>query len=244
MPDETNMTPEELAAVEAASATEEAFDNGPREIDILKDRATKLGVAFSPNIGIDKLKERIEEHLAKDDDKGEGEAVVKTASPAQEASDPSKPRAGEIPPLDVILQMDDMDILSFPKHLRTRIIRAKQRSENLKLVRCQIHNNNPAKNDLKGEILTAANKYVGVVKKFIPFGDVTQGGYHVPFILLEQIKRRKYQKISVVKLPNGMEQVNQSLAPEFTIVELPPLTKDQLDELALRQSAAERVGLI
>jgi len=231
---------------EEATASEDAFDNGPTRLESLKQKANAMGLKHSPNIGEETLAQKIKEEEAKfSKDPLEQEAVqTKTLAPKAKTSDPRVPRKGETPSLEKMLLMDTDDVLEYPPHLRTRIIRAVQRHRGLKLIRCQIYNNNPAKNDLKGEILTISNKYIGVVRKFIPFGEDTEKGYHVPQILYDMLKRRKYQRVTTVKNPDGTERVVQSMTPEYTINVLPPLTQAELNELAIRQAAAERVGLV
>lgn len=209
------------------------MDQGPSRLDALKQRAKALGINHSPNIGEDTLATKIEEFLSKDEDEDK---------PKEKEYRHPKADIDKIPSLEVILQMTSEDILGYPEHLRTRILRAKQRHECLKLIRCQIHNNNPAKNDLHGEILSVGNKYVGTVRKYIPFGEKTENGYHIPKILFDMIKNRKYQRVKSIKNPDGTERVDTTLAPEFTLTILDPLTKEELNELKLRQEAVKAAG--
>ena len=111
----------------------------------------------------------------------------------------------------------------------------------MKLIRCRIYNLNPSKRDLQGEIVTVGNKYLGSVKKFIPFGEATDNGYHIPNILYEELKRRRFQSITT-KSVKGQIVVNNRMVPEYSLEVLPQLTKEQLKELADKQGAAERLG--
>lgn len=113
--------------------------------------------------------------------------------------------------------------------------------EQMRLVRCRIYNLNPQKNDLRGEIITVGNKYLGTVRKFIPFGEVTDGGYHIPMCIYKELKGKKFQQIRT-KSKNGQIEVSRRMVPEYNIEILPPLTKDELEELALQQAAAERLS--
>lgn len=61
--------------------------------------------------------------------------------------------------------------------------RANAHLEEMKLIRLRIANMNPAKADLNGEIFTVANKVIGTVRKFVPYGDATENGYHVPNVI-------------------------------------------------------------
>ncbi len=48
--------------------TEELNEFEPQEIDLLKSRATDLGIRFSPNIGVDKLRTKVNEKMNPDVD--------------------------------------------------------------------------------------------------------------------------------------------------------------------------------
>ena len=107
----------------------------------------------------------------------------------------------------------------------------------MRLVRLRITNMDPKKKDLPGEILTVANDYLGTVRKFIPFGEVTDNGYHVPYCLYMMMKERRFLNIRTTK-KNGQIQVSSGWATEFAFEELPPLTQHELDRLAAAQAAA------
>lgn len=48
----------------APAASLEAFDKGPSELDVLKERATKYGITYSPNVkNPEILRQKIAEHL-------------------------------------------------------------------------------------------------------------------------------------------------------------------------------------
>ena len=107
------------------------------------------------------------------------------------------------------------------------------------LVRVRIQNLDPKKANLPGEILTVANEYLGTVRKFIPYGEATDDGYHVPVCLLNQLKERTFVQIKTVKNKNGRGTVTQTAdVREFAIEVLPPLTPDELAKLASAQAAA------
>lgn len=72
-------------------------------------------------------------------------------------------------------------------------LRDSQTAEHLALVRCRVYNLNPAKADLPGEIISVANRFIGTVRKFIPFGEATENGYHIPRVLVEDLKSRQFQ---------------------------------------------------
>lgn len=120
-------------------------------------------------------------------------------------------------------------------------IREKLIKEKTALVRCRIANMNPAKAELHGEFITVANKFIGTITKFIPFGDATENGYHIPRVIYEDLKRRKFQQIKT-KRKNGNIELDNRMVSEYAIEILPPLTQEELDDLAAAQAAASRVS--
>ena len=111
--------------------------------------------------------------------------------------------------------------------------RAEKQKEAMRLVRCTISCNNKNKSEFSGEIFCARNKILPEVKKFVPFGVPT----HIPLILLNMIKEKRYQVFRTKKLPNGQTVKEPSLIPEYNIQELPPLTQQELDAIARKQLA-------
>lgn len=112
------------------------------------------------------------------------------------------------------------------------------RLENTRLVRVRIQNLDPKKKDLPGEILTVANDYMGTVRKFVPYGEATDNGYHIPYCLYKLLKSRKFLHVSVKKGRNGKERVEQQWVREFAIEILPQLTEEELKQLGQAQLAA------
>lgn len=210
----------------------------PSELDLLKQRAKVMGVQHSPNIGVEALKKKIEAKL-----EGENPSdPVMAATVAAGAAPAPAVKADKITPA-IALAMTDEEVRALSPTKMKQALRHRIHAEEMKLVRCQIYNNNPSKSDLGGEIISVGNKYLGNVKKFIPFGEATEPGYHIPNILYKNLLRRKYQQVKSVKQNDGTEKVSTRMVPEYTVVVLDPLTEDELKELALKQSAAERVGL-
>lgn len=219
---------------------------GLTELDALKLRAKTLGVSHSPNIGVDTLRAKIEEHVAKLEaarSPTETPQVMQESVMQTPALQPTAPvNRNALPKMSVMLNMTTDELLRFPEKRRQQIIRARMQHTEMALVRCQIYNNNPAKTDLHGEIFSIQNKYLGVVRKFIPYGDATENGYHIPRILMNMLKSKKYLQVRTLKEANGFERVEKRIVPEFTIRELPPLTREELDKLANVQKARASVS--
>src|SRR5699024_1533437 len=114
----------------------------------------------------------------------------------------------------------------------------KIRAEQTRLIRVRIQNLDPKKKDLPGEIITVANEYMGTVRKFVPFGEVTDNGYHIPYCIYEFLKNRKFINITTRKGKNGLPDIRATEAREFSIEVLPPLTEAELAQLAQAQIAA------
>lgn len=114
----------------------------------------------------------------------------------------------------------------------------KIRAEQTRLIRVRIQNLDPKKKDLPGEIITVANEYMGTVRKFVPFGEVTDNGYHIPYCIYEFLKERKFINITTRKGKNGLPDTRATEAREFSIEVLPPLTEAELAQLAQAQIAA------
>jgi hypothetical protein len=112
-------------------------------------------------------------------------------------------------------------------------------AEQMRLIRCHIVNLDPKKKDLPGEIISVANERLGNVRKFIPFGEVTENGYHIPYVIYKMLEKRKFLQIRTRRDPRtGTNVTTQAWVKEFSIRVLDPLTKEQLRDLAQAQIAA------
>lgn len=108
-----------------------------------------------------------------------------------------------------------------------------------KLIRVRVSCMNPAKREWEGEVITVANSVVGTFKKYVHFDN--DEGWHVPQIILDQLKERKCQVFQTTKDQRGNRIRKGKLVNEFSIEILPPLKQPELEELARRQAAAHSV---
>lgn len=186
------------------------------ELKLLKERAKLMGLAFSNNISIETLKAKIEEKMngGKTEDDKSADAKAPQANPlAGQSTAPVK----------------------------TKSLRQHLRDEEMKLIRVRITNMDPKKADLRGEVLCVANEYLGNVKKFIPYGEATDNGYHIEHCLYKTLRDREYLQIREVKgdKSNGnTPRIEKRWVREFAIEVLPPLTAKELEELKIAQLAA------
>jgi hypothetical protein len=183
------------------------------ELALLKQRANMMGIRFSNNISLDTLKERIRQRMENE--------VVPAAEP----------------------EVDDFPVVGAVKPVlpaaKAQTLRQRLYQENMRLIRLRITNLDPKKRELPGEIFTVANEYLGTVRKFIPFGSVTDSGYHVPYVIYKALKKRQFLSISTRKIPGtDKTSVEQRLVAEFALEVLPPLTSQEIAKLAASQAAA------
>lgn len=172
----------------------DTIENSVSELDILKQQADTLGIKYSPNIGVETLKNKIS-------------AVIE--APVEEKTETQKVDARQA------LWNDAM-----------------------RLVRLEIHNVNPAKSSLKGEFYTVANKIIGKVTKFVPYGDAGKS-YHVPNCIYQLLEEKRYLAFrDDSSAPNGKKT---ELIPEFNNKVLTPLTQKELEELKKAQLAGNHI---
>jgi hypothetical protein len=218
--------PEAVVSEPKVEVTEEMK---AQERELLMSRARLMGIEFSNNIGTDTLRERINKKL----DEPETSVVAPVeAKVGAQAPNPLAPAGAEINALTG--QIGEAP----KKSLRETIY-----DEQMKLVRVRITCMDPKKKDLQGEVLTVANEYLGTVRKFVPFGEATEGGYHIPYCIYTMLKEREFLNIRTTKDPRtGLPRVESNYAKEFAIDVMDPLTPDELNRLATAQAAAGSIG--
>lgn len=207
---------------ETQNQAEEQTNAPADELTVLKQRATMMGIAFSNNISAATLRKKIEDKMA---------------------GEPETPDVSDQPNgLEAAAAVADAKDTTPATTKKPQSEYEKQYAEQMKLVRCRITCLNPGKKDLPGEIFTVANKVLGTVRKFIPYGEVTDDGYHIPYILYKTLDEKKFLHIrSTRDRRTGTPQVHTSWAKEFAIEVLPPLTPEELQKLATAQLAAGSV---
>ncbi len=208
------------------------------ELSLLKDRARAMGVPVPNNISVETLKARIEAKMNGDTaDSTTGSGGGENPNTDADDADPSNP---DKTPAETNLgdQMILKDGRPTVVPVRQRTLRQMLHEDQMRLIRCRITCLDPKKKDLPGEIFTFANEHLGTVRKFIPFGEQTDDGYHIPFCLYRMLKRRTFLHIKTGKDRKGRDQVSTRYVSEFAIEVLPPLTQGELAQLATTQAAA------
>lgn len=210
---------------EAPSETPDEADDLPKvdELTMLKDRARLMGITHSNNIGVEALRDKIAAKLSETSDEGDDEEE-------EEDTQPTSNVTGEDP--------QKASLVLNPNPNKKLTLREYQLQEQLKLVRVRITCLDPKKKDLHGEILTVANEFIGTVRKFVPYGEYTDNGYHIPYCLFEHLREREFLNVRTRKGKHGTTVVERGYVREFAIEVLPPLTQEDLAKLSASQMAA------
>lgn len=114
---------------------------------------------------------------------------------------------------------------------------ARMRAECLKLIRVIVTPMDPMKRNYQGEVISVSNSLLGVVKKFVLFN----APYHLPKILVDELREKKFQTFQTKKAPGGQEIRQAKSIPAYGIQELAPLTPEELKELGKIQQARSSI---
>lgn len=194
------------------NADEQAVD----ELTLLKERAKVMGIPFSNNISLETLRKRVADKMEEKDEAPEVNALT---------GDPEIAQAMVAKPLN--------------QQANAIALRKLVYAEQMRQVRVRITNMDPKKKDLPGEIWTVANEYLGTVRKFVPYGEQTDDGYHIPYCLYRLLDSKRFLHIRDVKdRTTGIVRQDKVWAKEFSLDVLPTLTQAELDRLAAAQAAA------
>lgn len=194
------------------NADEQAVD----ELPLLKERAKVMGIPFSNNISLETLRKRVADKMEGKDEAPEVNALT---------GDPEIAHAMVAKPLNQKANEVALRKLMYATQMRQ--------------VRVRITNMDPKKKDLPGEIWTVANEYLGTVRKFVPYGEQTDDGFHIPYCLYRLLDSKRFLHIRDVKdRTTGIVRQDKVWAKEFSLDVLPTLTQGELDRLAAAQAAA------
>lgn len=182
---------------------------------MLMQRARMMNVKFSNNIATDKLRARVA-------------AAMEGQTASEEEDEPEE--VVDVNPLASTSAASTTKPVSFRKRIR---------DENMRLIRVRITNLDPKKADLPGEVITFSNEVLGTVRKFIPYDDTSDEGYHIENCLYKLLKSRKFAQIQTKKdKRTGRPVTSVRHVPEFNLEVLKPLTKLELENLANEQRAS------
>jgi hypothetical protein len=216
--------------------TEIAAPSPEAQKNLLLQRAKLMGLRISPNIGLDALRAKVNAAL----DEEEPEELPTTATEPESKPEEEPEELPVVAPVARVWETPRAKAAAavLPVPETTAQKRNRLQKEAMKLVRIRVTCLNPNKKDLPGEIFTVGNRFIGTVKKYIPFGDQTENGYHVPYCLFEHLKDRKFLHIRTNKTKRDGIVVQTGYVPEFAIEVLQQLTPKELGQLAARQAMA------
>lgn len=234
------LTPNELKELTAKTEDKEA----------LREIATHVGATFSGNTGVSTLKEKINEIIdveiaaleAENDPDPEDENTsvdpVTAALLAQNAEVDLEEdvHVEQVRVKYTKAQMLEMDAAQVKDPiLRRQVIRAQA----LRMLRVRITNLDPADASVPSTLVTCYSRYTGKVSKIIPHdADFYEHGYHVPKIIIDELKTRTYNMRKEVKSRGttiGVKEYKTVTAKKFVIEELEPLSEAELKNLANSQ---------
>ncbi len=208
------------------------------DIESLRVQATELGIKFSGNTGAKTLQEKITREMTRPVNAGALDDILGDNEPLPEIM-PKAPMPKAPPTLAELQLMVINDIDPKNQALVRQVVRAKA----LVLRRVTISNLDPSDAELPGAIITVMNKYTGKVSKYIPFGEGTENGYHIPQIILNHLLDQKFVLRKVNKGAQfGVKTYTTKMINKFNIQILPDLTSAELKALADRQSASQSIG--
>ena len=105
------------------------------------------------------------------------------------------------------------------------------RKQAMRLVRVQITCMNPNKKEWEGEIFSVQNDILSA-KRYVPFNTP----WHVEQCILDMIQDRQCQIFRNIKQSNGVTTQKPVYISEFSVTILPPLTREELEDLSKVQA--------
>jgi hypothetical protein len=191
------------------------------DINSLRIQADKLGLKYHHRAGEDKLRTTIGAYLVDNPEKAgllTEDGLLESVGPKQQEIDP------------------DAKALS-PAEYREFMGPVTRKTCN-KLRRVSIMCMDPAKKEWAGEVISVGSAKLGTFKKYIPYDGEP---YHIPQIIYDMLKERQCTVFYTVKQKDGRggDIRKGKLIPAYNIVDLPPLTSDELEQLANKQALAK-----
>ena len=199
------------------------------ELAMLKDRADLMGIKYHPNIGLDKLRDKVKGKM-------DGDAKADEAEADPDVSVEHAEYAGEeVETIKTAEVAAVADVFTPGKRETAAQITARLNKEATQLVRIRIACMNPLKGAMTAEQFSVGNGRIGFLKKVVPFN--VEAGWHVPKMIVDHIRQKKFISHFEVKV-NGKKVNKHKLIPEYSVEILDPLTAEEMQELKQRQLMA------
>lgn len=199
----------------------------PSELETLKARADQLGIEYRANIGVERLRTKINNKLEGTSDESEEPAEETKSAPVEVKEVKKEPvkRTKTGKPTQQRLSANQY---------KERLVETRQKDA-AKLVRVRVSCMNPNKRGWEGEIISAGSAKLGTFKKYVKFDVI----WHVPNIIYLEMKERKFTTFTTTRGPRGEQRREGKLVNEFSIELMPQLTEAERLDLAQRQAMAE-----
>jgi len=202
------------------------------ELQILKDRAEKMGMSYHPKIGLETLRNKINAKLQGNDAPAEPDVSINVDSAKPGTEETVIATIPEVPKLsEAQIASKKENVILTPRERRRQKIESATR-----LVRVRISCMNPNKKAWEGEIITVSNSAVGSLKKYIPFNN--EEGWHIPYMMFLHLKERQCQIFVQKRNHRGQKVMQPKLIKEFAIELMDDLTAEELKDLGQRQAVA------
>ena len=107
------------------------------------------------------------------------------------------------------------------------------------LVHVRVQCMNPAKRDWPGEIISVGSAKLGTFKKYVPFNNEP---YHIPKIIYDMMTEKKCSAFFNGTDNRGHKTRKARQINEYAIEVLPPMTPEEIKDLARKQAMAAGTG--
>lgn len=241
---ETNLDPEAQRKAELAARFRKAPDpEKQRQLEDLKRKADSISAKYHPRAGIKKVKEAItrreEEIQMQEQIKAHQRQQELEAGPANSALTDAQLAQEVRNGADIPMEQPVNGTAASSSRYMTFEQFKKQRAEDKKhmankLVRIRIQCMDPQKKDWPGEIISVGSSKLGTYKKYVPYG--TGEPYHVPWIIYQHLLDKKCSVFYNAQAANGMKVRKSRQINAYAIELLPPLTQEELRDLARKQA--------
>lgn len=217
------------------------------DLKTVREQADKLGITYHHKAGAPKIAAMVAAHLAENPadalklyeggleiaESGVSEVTVDPEAPIKDTDFEKMHPKGNTRADGAECPVKPLNAAEFRK---TQVGDRVKGIKALRRVRIQCMN--PAKREWPGEIISVGSAKHGTYKKFIPFDGEP---YHIPQIIYDVLKEKKCTLFRTVRNHDGRGGTKREgyLADEFAIQDLPPLTREELEELAEKQALAK-----
>lgn len=113
--------------------------------------------------------------------------------------------------------------------------RSRLKKKASRLIRVRLHCNDPAKKEWPGEYMTVGNNAVGTYRKYVPYNQ--DEPFHLEEIIVNALREKRVQVFTTKKGKNGFPVRESKSIAAYSIEVLPPLTQEELNQLAASQQA-------